>query len=115
MWELQERKAMALAKPLPDDWFRDDSGGLRKAEEEEGVEEQDPVAGFAPRKTPADDANDTKSLGKLCQYLEPRREWVVREPQLTPMHVMCVCVCSIVCVREPLQTPFRREHSHCTL
>ena len=72
MWELQERKENAMAKPLPDDWFRDDSGGLRKAEEEDGVEEEDPVLGFAPRITEADTANDTKSLNrKLANRWDP--------------------------------------------
>ena len=102
MWELQERKAMALAKPLPDDWFRDDSGGLRKAEEEEGVEEQDPVAGFAPRKTPADDANDTKSLGEWwwcqCCGAEVRVGCAGTPADSCACHV-CMCVCSIVYVR----------------
>jgi len=80
MWELQERKQAAMAKPLPDDWFRDDSGGLRKAEEEEGVEEADPTLGFAPRTTEADASNDTKSLERklakrcvrFCAYARAR-------------------------------------------
>jgi len=64
MWELQERKENALAKELPNDWFQDDSGGLRKAEEAEGVKEDDPMLGFAPRVTEADAANDVKSLDR---------------------------------------------------
>jgi len=42
----------------------DDSGGLRKAEEEEGIEEEDPTVHFAPRTTKADASNDTKSLDR---------------------------------------------------
>jgi len=64
MWELQDRKEDALALELPDDWFEDDSGGLRKAEEADGIKEDDPMLGFAPRVTEADAANDVKSLDR---------------------------------------------------
>jgi len=64
MWELQERKQYAMSKELPDDWFQDESGGLRKAEEEEGIAEEDPVLGFAPRVTQADAENDLQSLDR---------------------------------------------------
>lgn len=46
----------------------DDSGGLRKAEEEEGIEEEDPTVHFAPRTTAADAANDTKSLDRKLAH-----------------------------------------------
>jgi hypothetical protein len=91
MWELQERKHTAMAKPLPDDWFRDDTGGLRKVEEEEGVEMEDATVGFAPRTTEADASNDTKSLERKLA-----RRCVRLSLSLSLFACVCVCVC--VCV-----------------
>jgi hypothetical protein len=92
MWELQERKHTAMAKPLPDDWFRDDTGGLRKVEEEEGVEMEDATVGFAPRTTEADASNDTKSLERKLA-----RRCVRLSLSLSVCLRVCLCMCLCRC------------------